>query len=208
MAGLVVMRLRHRYALALVAGVVGALVLVAMVAGVAGHGVPLADVTVTGLVFDQETLTVSAEVVNTGRVPMEYNGSPPFMTVRWESGGRWRSSEPAYVSYQSSFGFLLPGRVLQYQLGIPADAQQLQVGCYFESMGPRARLVARLTDSGWWRRLYPASEVLVRCLPEGRTRGLEFWSDITPVRDRLPEAPHNQSSQATAASPLAFEQPR
>ncbi len=127
----------------------------------------------TELVLEQETLSVSADVVNKGNVPMAYHGSPPFMTVRWESGGRWTSSQPAYVSYQSSFGFLLAGRVLHYQLSIPADAQQLQVGCYFESMGPRARVAARLMDSGWWTRLYPASEVLVQCLPEGRTRDLE-----------------------------------
>jgi hypothetical protein len=134
------------------------------------------------------------------------------MSGALESGGRWTSSEPAYVSYQSTIGFLLPGRVLHYQLSIPPDARQLQVGCYFESMGPRTRLEARLMDSGWWsrlyRRVYPASEVLLQCLPEGRTRGFTFWSLITPVHDRPPDAPHNQSSQATAASRLAFDRSR
>ena len=174
---------RHR----ILIGIGGILMIVAISYGLAlrsGNRPAIVSVTVAKYEVAGDLLSITVNATNIGPTPLISFGNPPFSAVRFQTRTGSTNLSPKYVSQRSSFRFLLPGRCQSYQFTVPRLATRFQVGCYFETAGARTSLTGHLIESGRWNRLAPELHFLLRWVPDGTGKNIEFWSQEIEVAER------------------------
>jgi hypothetical protein len=168
---------------------------------------PHVAVGVTGFSRGGGQLWVQASATNVGSRALVYCGNSPQIAASCRIGDAWTEADPLVPTKHDSYGLLMPGDVWQFEVAIPKEAQRVRVACCFWTAGLRQHLGGRMLAAGlaerWWRLF----EMLIGDISAGAARSEAQWSEDVPVADPM-KAPHNKSSQATAALRLAFDRSR
>jgi hypothetical protein len=132
---------------------------------------PRVEIHIYGHFVTNDSVLISATATNIGPRLLLYWRNP--MELRYQIGGSLTNFSHWAPS---GTGFFHPGQALTDTFSVPRSATHCQVGAHFEYAGARETVAAYLLKKGWWNRLYPAADKLLRLLPTGTGKSAEFWS--------------------------------